>query len=150
MVIHARRALLRVLVVLVLCVPGAARALGDGKMFSVPTAVPATIPDQSALIVWRDGVETLVIETSFEGGGKELAWVVPTPAIPTVEATTPGLFSTLRSVFLPRITGLAEYTFVAARLIVWMTAFLLVVGYVLRPGVSNAMRFVLLALTLLS
>ncbi|MFN0131654.1 MAG: DUF2330 domain-containing protein [Phycisphaerales bacterium] len=138
--------LIRALIILLPFI--AAPALGDGKVFSVPSAIPATIPDQSALIVWRDGIQTLAIETSFEGGGNELAWVVPTPSLPTVEATTPGLFPTLRSTFVPEIEGISAYTTYFAWLVGWITA-CLVVGYGLRARVSNSMLFALLSVALL-
>jgi hypothetical protein len=79
-------------------------ALGDGKVFP-PMAVPAhvEIPDQQALIHFTNGMERLVIQTRFSGEGTNFAWVVPLPAVPNVEAASPGLFPTLEYLFRPEI-----------------------------------------------
>src|SRR5690349_16851031 len=67
----------------------------DGKFYP-PKALPASIniPDQSALLIWSNGVERLVIETRFVGEGTNFAWVVPLPSIPKIEPATTGLFPT--------------------------------------------------------
>lgn len=57
--------------------------------------VPSVIPDQRALISHRDGRETLVIETAFEGRGTDFAWIVPTPSVPRIEEVSPDLFPRL-------------------------------------------------------
>jgi hypothetical protein len=50
--------------------------LGDGRIFP-PAAFPEVkIPDQKALIHFADGQETLVIETSFVGQGRDFDRVV--------------------------------------------------------------------------
>ncbi|MCC6426568.1 MAG: DUF2330 domain-containing protein [Phycisphaerales bacterium] len=91
-----------VVVLAVMAVVGAVgeRASADGKVFAV-AASPATIPGQQALICYKDGVQTLAIETRFHGEGKEFAWVVPLPAAPEISGTTTGVFPSLRAVFLP-------------------------------------------------
>lgn len=78
--------------------------LGEGKVFP-STAFPADvkIPDQSALIIWSNGVERLVIETRFVGEGTNFAWVVPLPAVPEIEPATTGLFPTLRVCLQPSV-----------------------------------------------
>lgn len=79
-------------------------ALGDGKVFPA-VAFPAEvkIPDQSALLIWSNGVERLVIETRFVGEGTNFAWVVPLPSVPVVEPATTGLFPTLRYALQPEL-----------------------------------------------
>ena len=57
------------------------RCFADGKVFPVIDH-RASIPDQQALIAWRDGIETLAIETRFVGTGTDFAWVVPLPSVP--------------------------------------------------------------------
>jgi len=64
----------------------------------VVAAEEATIPDQRALLSWSGGIERLVIETSFVARGSNLAWVVPLPNPPVVEAATTGIFPTLQAV----------------------------------------------------
>ena len=51
-------------------------AYGDGCI--LPTAIAKVqIPDQRALIHFDNGLETLVIDTSFKGDGTNFAWIVP-------------------------------------------------------------------------
>lgn len=76
-------------------------AHADGKVFT--HAAPAEIPSQSALIAYDGKVETLAIETRFIAEGKDFAWVVPLPAVPEIESGTPGMFASLRAMFLPEI-----------------------------------------------
>lgn len=75
----------------------------DGKVFP-PTAysIPE-IPEQQALIHYANGVEKLVIQTSFTGQGTNFAWIVPLPAVPKIEAATSGLFPTLQYQFQPKV-----------------------------------------------
>lgn len=80
----------------------AGSAHADGKVFPRFDA-SAHIPDQQALIHYADGVETLAIETRFEGTGTEFAWIVPTPSVPEVSATTTGVFPTLREITHPSL-----------------------------------------------
>lgn len=58
------------------------------------------IPDQQAIIHYADGVETLVIETSFVGEGEDFAWIVPLPAVPEVEEAPDGVFAALNATAL--------------------------------------------------
>ena len=77
-------------------------AWADGRVFGTQqTYVRIPIPDQQALICFSNGVEHLVIETSFIAEGTNFGWVVPVPSEPTVTASTRGLFPTLRNVFQP-------------------------------------------------
>lgn len=101
--ITIRRCLLLLLALLV--VPGMAqRAAADGMVFKRPlVADDPWIPDQRALLNWMDGEETLVIETSVNGGGEDLAWVVPMPSVPEVEEAPAGLFPLLAEAFGPRL-----------------------------------------------
>ena len=78
-------------------------ALADGMVIPRRAFAIPDIPEQRALIHYADGTETLVIETSFIGGGSNLAWVVPLPAAPKVEPASNGLFPTLQVIFSPKI-----------------------------------------------
>ena len=86
----------RLLAVLLLC----SVAVADGKFFGKAAAV-VDIPDQSALLVWEEGRETLVISSAFVGEGSEFAWLVPLPSPPEIEPSTRGLFPTLRALTAP-------------------------------------------------
>ncbi len=77
-------------------------ARADGKVLPpVLVAQEIEMPDQRALLAWKDGVETLVIESSFVGEGTDFAWVVPLPAKPEVEAATRGTLPSVAALMLP-------------------------------------------------
>lgn len=125
-------------------------AWSDGKVFdAAQTYARIPIPDQQALICFSNGIEHLIIETSFIARGTNFAWVVPVPAEPTVTASTPGLFPTLQNIFRPSLRtdlpvpfGLISLGCVVAYLLLavrrtgrlvrddWLAAFLAVLGCV--------------------
>ena len=79
-------------------------ALADGMVFSEPEVhAKIGIPNQQALIQFADGVEELVIETSFLGEGTNFAWVVPLPSVPEIEPVSENFFPGLQQVFQPRL-----------------------------------------------
>jgi hypothetical protein len=69
---------------------GAAR--GDGCHFPEKAfPKPPDIPTQRALIVHRDGVETLTVESALDAEGQSFGWILPVPAKPLrVEEATRG------------------------------------------------------------
>lgn len=111
-----------ILIIVLLTTTG--HALADGKIFNKSVTAKVNIPDQEALIHFADGVETMVIQTSFTGEGDEFAWVVPTPSEPEVTASTTGLFPTLRSLTAPKVRH-PQYQFY---IFVWLVV-MLVLGY---------------------
>jgi hypothetical protein len=78
-------------------------AYGDGCIIPPTAFAKVQIPDQRALIRYDQGMETLVIDTSFKGNGTNFAWIVPVPSAPKVEIATTGLFPTLQTIFQPEI-----------------------------------------------
>ncbi len=58
-------------------------AWGDGAFIWSDTA-DLLEPSQVALIYWRDGEETLILQVDFEGPTSEFAWIVPLPSAPEV------------------------------------------------------------------
>ena len=88
-------------------------AMADGKVFAPPDVrAKVEIPNQQALLAYRDGVECLVIETSFLGEGTNFAWVVPLPAQPTVRPVSPGFFPALQRAFQPRLVHHVRHYYV--------------------------------------
>jgi hypothetical protein len=91
------------------------RTFADGKMF-VSEEIPPDIPYQRALILYRDGVETLVLQSKYQmtraGSSKSIGWVVPIPAIPEVAGipadVAQTLFSSLDKQTRPIITHLIK------------------------------------------
>ncbi len=113
---------------------GSLSCWADGKVFRhVEMATgPVTIPDQRALICWSNGVERLVIETSFQGSGSNFAWVVPVPAPPQIEEASAGLFPTLEYLFRPSIRQVEPLWPLAGLLVI------LVVWFTKRPPLNRS------------
>jgi hypothetical protein len=78
----------------------------DGKKYpDTAYKIVPKIPQQKAVIVFKDGVEKLIIESSLDGQGKEFAWIIPLPSKPTnFEKVSPGLIKTLSFAIQPKIT----------------------------------------------
>ncbi|MCK4999715.1 MAG: DUF2330 domain-containing protein [Anaerohalosphaera sp.] len=95
-------------VVVILAVLIAGNVFGDGCFFPVPivnaTKAMPSIPSQRAVVVYRDGVETLVIESALKGEGDEFGWVIPLPSRPNeFEAVSSGFIETVSSTVQPEI-----------------------------------------------
>jgi len=77
----------------------------DGGFFR-PRESPADIyePEQKAFIWYKDGVEDLVLQASYQGAVSDFAWVVPVPAQPEVDKVDGALFHELS-----RLTAVREY-----------------------------------------
>ena len=77
----------------------------DGKAFPME-AFPKTpdIPSQKAMILWRDKVETLIVESAFQTESPEVGWVLPLPANPTkIEVAKPGMLKSLSMSLRPEL-----------------------------------------------
>ena len=77
----------------------------DGKYFPEKAFKTApSIPSQRAILVYKDGIEKLTIESALDGQGLEFGWVIPLPSKPTeFEKTSPGLIKTFSLVLQPGI-----------------------------------------------
>ena len=80
-------------------------ARGDGCHFTKSGyARVARIPAQRAFIAFRDGTETLIVESAFETNSPSAAWVLPLPSVPdTVDRVSPGALKTLSFCVQPEI-----------------------------------------------
>ena len=79
-------------------------AYADGMYFP-PSAVEILpeMPHQRAVIIWRDSVEQLLVESDFDGAGDRMAWIVPVPGVPTdVAEGAPGVFDVLGKALVPK------------------------------------------------
>jgi len=58
-------------------------AAADGKYFpEMAFAESPEMPAQRALVRFKDGRETLIIEAAVNSESKGLGWVIPLPAVP--------------------------------------------------------------------
>ena len=80
-------------------------AVADGMYFPEKShVVPVAIPAQRAILVHRNGVETLTVESTLDARGQAFGWVVPVPATPTsVEKGTRGPLDVLDRVTGPEV-----------------------------------------------
>lgn len=89
----------------------AASTLANG-VYMPPIATPAmpSIPSQRAMIVFRDGSETLIVESTFQSPASDVAWILPVPAAPTkIEPLAPALLGSVVSAMSPAITSNARH-----------------------------------------
>ena len=80
-------------------------SMADGKYFGPRAQIrEPDMPRQRALITYKGGVETLVVESVVEGEASEMAWVVPVPSEPKeVGSATPGTVGTLPFLLRPDV-----------------------------------------------
>lgn len=110
---------------------------GDGKYWPEP-AYPAApkMPLQRALIVFDNGVETLVVESSFESASPSVGWVLPLPAEPTkLDAADPGMLTSLSMSLRPIVIHDLSEDCEFPRLLLWILvpAALVLIFVVNRP-----------------
>ena len=73
---------------LLLVLPGLLQADGGYYYEATPLAQSAQSADQQAIIIYEDGVESLIIRTGHKGNPQNYAWVIPTPVPLSPEAVT--------------------------------------------------------------
>ena len=101
----------------------------DGGVFPSGVHTLPDIPQQTALIRYKDGVETLIVQTSIDGEGDSFVWLLPVPSSPTsFELASPGLFEMLPHCFAPYIRfgyapGWRWVFFPAAVVLLWLVFF---------------------------
>ena len=91
-----RSRLLAAMVMPVLLLAFCSICSADGYTMPELRVKPPDMPIQRALVKYHDGIETLVIEATFEGEGKNFGWIIPVPSIPQkFESVSPGFLNTL-------------------------------------------------------
>ena len=71
-------------------------ALADGFFIPEVRENLPDIPIQRAVVTYREGTETLIIESTLNGSGKNFGWIIPVPGEPLrFEKVSPGLLKTL-------------------------------------------------------
>ncbi|UCF33545.1 MAG: DUF2330 domain-containing protein, partial [Phycisphaerales bacterium] len=96
------------LFLMVLCPAGGASA--DGKFFRrLEVADEPGIQAQRAVIAFRDGYETLIVQSDVQGEGTSFGWVLPPPAEPTsIEPCGAHTLISLSNVVRPRVSDLPK------------------------------------------
>jgi hypothetical protein len=74
----------------------------DGGFFS---SYEADIwePSQKGIIVYENGVETLILQANFMGEAQDFAWVVPAPSLPELPEADGKIFEELHYLTEPRV-----------------------------------------------
>jgi hypothetical protein len=97
------QAVLLSLLAFLLCAPLHA----DGKFFPRHEAVTRdpSMPSQAAVIMHREGMQTLIVESAVESDGTPVAWVLPVPSEPLeIRACGIGTVETALAITAPRST----------------------------------------------
>ncbi len=91
--------------VTIICLFTLQNLYADGKYFPEKAyKKPPDLPSQRAILVYRNGVEKLTIESALNGQGQEFGWIIPLPSKPShFEKAAPGLIKTLSSTLQPEI-----------------------------------------------
>lgn len=116
----------------------------DGKHFPEKAykAAPA-IPAQRAILVYKDGIEKLTIESALDGHGREFGWIIPLPSKPTdFEKTSPGLIKTFSMFVQPKIVH--DLTREISTL--WRVAVIIIFGCLIVTAKKSLERVLLLVL----
>ncbi len=58
-------------------------------------------PEQKAVIIYRNGVEDLIISPRFDGPAERFAWIIPVPARPKVDKVAGALFHEVADLVSP-------------------------------------------------
>jgi len=99
----ARRLLLALGIILL----ATSLASANGGFKSAPAyPAPPAIPVQRAMIVYQDGIEMLIVESSFDTPSPDVGWILPLPAEPTsLQAGDSGMLRTVCNAIQPSVTG---------------------------------------------
>jgi len=120
----------------VLLIPAAVLADGMYVPERAYSALP-TIPVQRALIVYRDGMETLVVESAMETESPSVGWILPLPAEPVELAPAEGgLLTTLAIRTGPRVVHDLHEVYWPAVLILGLVAPVALKAILSKNGVT--------------
>jgi hypothetical protein len=115
-----------------------ADAVADG-VYIPPDAYPAMpkIPVQRAMIVYRDGMETLVVESTMDTEALDVGWILPLPAEPTkLDVADGGMLTSLAFCLRPAITHDLHDFWVYAILVLGFLVPIMLFAICSKEGVS--------------
>jgi hypothetical protein len=126
-------------------------AFGDGCY--IPERAVKKIPDivaQRAALSWKNGEETLIIESALDSLAQQLGWIIPVPAVPTtIEKSTPGSLKTLDFCIQPRITH-DLYPLLKATVVVLLVVNLLTGTWLFKRRHFSSLALLLVVIFLLN
>jgi hypothetical protein len=103
-------------------------ALADGGYWPrhAYAALPS-IPAQRALIVHKDGMETLTVESTFDTPSPDVGWILPLPAEPTkIEVADSGTLTSLAVLLGPQVIhDLWDIGDVILPIVIWLVVLVL-------------------------
>ncbi|MFA4985159.1 MAG: DUF2330 domain-containing protein [Candidatus Brocadiia bacterium] len=93
----------------------------DGKFMPPLNVKSPDMPQQRAIIVYRNGVERLIIESAFQGETGEYAWILPVPSEPLeIKKASYPLFKTMFYDFGRKAFERKEGVFWLPALVLWI------------------------------
>ncbi len=127
------------------------RVYADGKIFQERAFKKApAMPTQRAILRYKDGVETLIIEAAFDAEGKNFGWVIPVPAKPTnLEKASPGFLKTLSLNIQPKITHILSRKYIPVYGVVLLVFLWSIVVLIYKKGLLVELLVILLAILIL-
>jgi hypothetical protein len=110
-------------------------ANADGTFFGPQKESAPSIPYQRGLVVYRHGVETLVVESVLNAPKDSYGWVVPVPHPPSaVKVLSPGAMESLSETVTPHIVGRIGALGLSSGLIL---LFVLATVFFYKPGIKK-------------
>lgn len=126
-----------------------ALAAADGGFLPHGVEAKPTIPYQRAFLSWRDGKETLIVESVLNAPVGDYAWIVPLPSVPSkLEACTPGTLESVAQLARPEIDPV-DSNFAGAGIVLLGYFSLAAMRTATRrraPGESQTLRFLYIVL----
>jgi hypothetical protein len=99
-----RKAFLITIAVLLALLSASQKVSADGCALPELRMALPEMPVQRALVRYKDGRETLVIESTIDGKGQRFGWIIPLPTAPDLYSRiSPGLLKTLSFQLQPEI-----------------------------------------------
>jgi len=77
-------------------------SISYGSMLFYPSPYPVAETAQKAVIWYENGIETLILSTSFRGNAKDFGWLIPVPSKPKVDTASDELYTALEDLTRPK------------------------------------------------
>jgi hypothetical protein len=121
---------------------------GNG-VYIPPVDTPAmpSIPVQRAMICYRDGVETLIVESTFQTPAKDAGWILPLPAAPTkLLKADEAMLESVTTALQPDIVSNKHAVMIASIWVLFMA--LLAAAHIRKHGMTSRVAAEIVAMVL--